>query len=110
MKTKTSAKKKSTASRTAKAVGSGPHGSHLIPASKLLRAEAARLDVLRHAMPDKAQGLMSGQVWSFNMAAAFLDCLGAPEKLERYVPANTKSSEPASMASARRTGEDAGSL
>ena len=64
-------------------------GSHLIPASKLLRAEATRLDVLKHAMPDKAQGLIGGQVWAYNMAAAFLDSLGAPEKLQRYIPANT---------------------
>jgi len=64
-------------------------GSPLIPASKLLRAEATRLDVLKHAMPDKAQGLIGAQVWAYNMAAAFLDSLGAPEKLQRYVPANS---------------------
>jgi len=79
---------KTKARRTAKAVGSRPLVSPLIPASKLLRAEATRLDVLKHAMPDKAQGLIGGQVWAYNMAAAFLDSLGAPEKLQRYVPAN----------------------
>ena len=82
--------KKSTASRTAKSVGSGPLVSTLIPASKLLRAEATRLDVLKHAMPDKAQGLIDAQVWAYNMSAAFLDSLGAPEKLQRYVPVNDK--------------------
>ena len=60
-----------------------------IPASKLLRAEASRLDVVRHAMPDKAQGMLSAQVWAYNMAAAYLDSLGAPEKLVRYLPASS---------------------
>lgn len=58
-----------------------------IPASKLLRAEAARLDVLKHALPDAAEGMVTAQVWAYNMAAAYLDALGAPEKLVRYVPA-----------------------
>ena len=87
MQTQTPKKQKPSASRTAKAVGSSPLVSPLIPASKLLRAEATRLDVLKHAMPDEAQGLIGGQVWAYNMAAAFLDSLGAPEKLQRYVPA-----------------------
>jgi hypothetical protein len=65
-----------------------------IPASKLLRAEATRLDVLSHAMPDKAQGVIKAEVWAFEMAAAFLDSLGAPERLQRYVP-TTEVSEPA---------------
>ena len=58
----------------------------LIPASKLLRAESTRLDVLKHAMPGKAQKFIEAQVWAYNMAAAYLDALGAPEKLVRYVP------------------------
>lgn len=58
-----------------------------IPASKLLRAEAARLDILKHAMPDAAEDMISAQVWAYNMAAAYLDSLGAPEKLTRYLPA-----------------------
>lgn len=82
------AKKPHAKKRPSKLVGSGSSGSPLIPASKLLRAEATRLNVLKRAMPDAAQGLIDGQVWAFNMAAAFLDSLGAPEKLERYVPAN----------------------
>lgn len=57
-----------------------------IPASTLLRAEASRLEVLKHAMPEKAQGLLDAEVWAFNLSAAFLDSLGAPEKLVRYVP------------------------
>lgn len=57
-----------------------------IPAAKLLRAEATRLDVLKHGMPDAAEDMLSAQVWAFNLAAAFLDALGAPEKLVRYVP------------------------
>lgn len=61
------------------------HGS-AIPASKLLRAEATRLDVLKHAMPDAAEDMIAAQVWAYNMAAAYLDALGAPEKLVRYVP------------------------
>ena len=81
---------KTKARRKAKAGGSRPLVSPLIPASKLLRAEATRLDVLKHAMPDAAQGLIDGKVWAYNMAAAFLDSLGAPEKLQRYVPANIK--------------------
>lgn len=72
--------------RRALAVGTG---SPLIPASKLLRAEATRLDVLMHAMPDQSRNLISAQVWAHNLSAAFLDSLGAPEKLQRYVPANT---------------------
>ena len=55
-----------------------------IPASKLLRAEAARLDVLKHAMPDAAEDMITAQVWAYTLAAAFLDTLGAPEKLVRY--------------------------
>jgi hypothetical protein len=58
-----------------------------IPASKILRAEAARLDVLKHAMPNAAEGAIGAQVWAYNLAAAFLDSLGAPERLTRYVPA-----------------------
>ena len=57
-----------------------------IPASTLLRAEAARLEVIRHAMPDSVQNLIKHEVWAFEMAAAYLDALNAPEKLERYVP------------------------
>lgn len=58
-----------------------------IPASKLLRAESARLDVLQHAMPSAAKDMLSAQVWAYNLAAAFLDALGAPEKVTRYIPA-----------------------
>lgn len=82
--------KKTSRKRTAQRRCAVVAGSPLIPASKLLRAEATRLDVLKHAMPDKAQGLIGGQVWAYNMAAAFLDSLGAPEKLQRYVPANAQ--------------------
>jgi hypothetical protein len=70
---------------TKKARSSAAHGS-AIPASKLLRAEATRLDVLKHAMPDAAEDMIAAQVWAYNMAAAYLDALGAPEKLVRYVP------------------------
>ena len=62
-----------------------------IPAAKLLRAEAARLDVLKHSMPDKAQQLITAQIWAFEMSAAFLDSLGAPERIQGYIPANDKS-------------------
>lgn len=65
-----------------------------IPASKLLRAEATRLDVLKHAMPDAAGDMIADQAWAYNMAAAYLDALGAPEKLVRYVPSpNAKISD-----------------
>jgi hypothetical protein len=40
-------------------------------------------------MPGKAQGLMAAQVWAFEMCAAYLDSLGAPERLVRYVPAES---------------------
>jgi len=56
-----------------------------IPASKILRAESTRLDVLKHAMPDAAQEWMSAQVWAYELAATFLESLGAPEKLQGYV-------------------------
>jgi hypothetical protein len=69
-----------------------PHGS-AIPASKLLRAEATRLDVLKHAMPDAAEDMITAQVWAYNMAAAYLDALGAPEKLVRYVPSPNATAE-----------------
>ena len=59
-----------------------------IPATKLLRAESTRLDVLKHAMPDAAQDWISAQVWAYNLAAVFLESLGAPEKVQGYVPAN----------------------
>ncbi len=61
-----------------------------IPAPKLLLAEAARLDVLSHAMPDAAQDWIAAQVWAYKLAAAFLDSLGAPEKLQGYHPAPLK--------------------
>jgi len=61
-----------------------------IPASKLLRAEASRLDILKHAMPDAAEDMLTAQVWAYNMAAAYLDALDAPEKLVRYIPYKTK--------------------
>mgnify|MGYP001610288875 CR=1 FL=1 len=57
-----------------------------IPASLLLRAEADRLEILATAMPDKAQPTLQANVWAYKMSAAFLDSLGAPEKLVRYVP------------------------
>ena len=57
-----------------------------IPAPKLLRAEAARLDVLSHAMPAAAQNWIAAQVWAYELSAAFLDSLGAPEKLQGYRP------------------------
>ncbi len=59
-----------------------------IPASDLLRAEATRLKVLSHVVPDDGAGMMEAMVWAFNMAAAYLDSLGAPEKLVRYVRAD----------------------
>ena len=61
-----------------------------IPAPKLLRAESARLDVLKHAMPDAAQDWIGAQVWAYELAAAFLESLGAPEKVQGYIPANDK--------------------
>ena len=57
-----------------------------IPATKLLRAESARLDVLKHAMPDAAQDWIGAQVWAYELAAAFLESLGAPEKVQGYTP------------------------
>lgn len=65
-----------------------------IPATKLLRAESARLDVLKHAMPDAAQEWIGAQVWAYELAAAFLESLGAPEKVQGYIPANVEPSEP----------------
>jgi hypothetical protein len=59
-----------------------------IPAPKLLRAESARLDVLKTAMPDAAQDWIGAQVWAYELAAAFLESLGAPEKIQGYIPAN----------------------
>jgi hypothetical protein len=59
-----------------------------IPAPKLLRAESARLDVLKNAMPDAAQDWIGAQVWAYELAAAFLESLGAPEKIQGYIPAN----------------------
>lgn len=59
-----------------------------IPAPKLLRAESARLDVLKHAMPDAAKDWVVAQVWAYELAAAFLESLGAPEKVQGYIPAN----------------------
>lgn len=57
-----------------------------IPASLLLRAEADRLEILATAMPDKAQPVLAANVWAYNTSAAFLDSLGDPSKLVRYVP------------------------
>jgi hypothetical protein len=58
-----------------------------IPAAKLLRAEAARLDVLKHALPDEAQAWTEAQVWAYELAAAWLESLGAPERIQGYEPA-----------------------
>ena len=57
-----------------------------IPASLLLRAEADRLEILATAMPDKAQAMLAANVWAYKMSAAFLDSLGDPSKLVRYIP------------------------
>ena len=65
-----------------------------IPAPKLLRAESARLDVLKHAMPDAAQDWMGAQVWAYELAAAFLESLGAPEKVQGYISMNAKAHPP----------------
>lgn len=78
--------KKTSRKRTAPRRCAVVAGSPLIPASKLLRAEATRLDVLKHAMPDAAEDMIAAQVWAYNLAAAYLDALGAPEKLVRYMP------------------------
>lgn len=78
-------KKKTSKRKRAARNSSAAHGS-AIPASKLLRAEATRLDVLKHAMPEAAEDMITAQVWAYNMAAAYLDAIGAPERLVRYVP------------------------
>jgi hypothetical protein len=59
-----------------------------IPASKLLRAESSRLDILKHAMPDEVANFIDSQIWAYELAAAFLESLGAPEKIQGYFPAN----------------------
>jgi hypothetical protein len=60
----------------------------LIPASKLLEAEATRLDVLKHAMPEKAQNMIEAQIWAYKLGAAFLESLPAPERIQRFVHAD----------------------
>lgn len=57
-----------------------------ISASELLRAEANRLNLLQKAMPKRSQRLVQAQSWAFALAAAWLDALGAPEKLQKYRP------------------------
>ena len=39
-------------------------------------------------MPDAAQDWIGAQVWAYKLAAAFLESLGAPEKVQGYIPAN----------------------
>lgn len=88
-KKKTSSKPKLAAKK--KAGGDCPAATcSPIPAPKLLRAESARLDVLKHAMPDAAQDWIAAQVWAYDLAAAFLESLGAPEKVQGYIPANSQ--------------------
>lgn len=58
-----------------------------IAASRILQAEAERLNMLKKAMPKKAEPMIKAQVWAFSMCAAYLDSLGAPERLVRYLPA-----------------------
>jgi hypothetical protein len=82
-----SSKKKTPAKKKAPPVAAAAPCSP-IPAPKLLRAESARLDVLKHAMPDAAQDWIGAQVWAYELAAAFLESLGAPEKVQGYIPAN----------------------
>lgn len=41
-------------------------------------------------MPDAAQDWIGAQVWAYELAAAFLESLGAPEKVQGYIPANDK--------------------
>ena len=66
-----------------------------IPAPLLLRAEATRLEVLSYSMPDAAQQLISSQIWAYDLAAAYLESLGAPERLVRYLPAAENENNPA---------------
>lgn len=56
-----------------------------IPATALLKAESTRLAVLKYGMPEEAQDWISFQVNAYELAAAFLESLGAPERLQRYV-------------------------
>ena len=41
-------------------------------------------------MPDAAQDWIAAQVWAYELAAAFLESLGAPEKVQGYIPANAE--------------------
>ena len=95
-----SMKKKTSKRKRAAHISSAAHGS-AIPASKLLRAEATRLDVLKHAMPEAAEDMITAQVWAYNMAAAYLDALGAPERLVRYVPSPNAEADSRRARSAR---------
>lgn len=56
-----------------------------IPASLLLRVEANRLRLLSHAV--KKPTCCTANALAFELAATWLDSLGAPERLVRYVPA-----------------------
>lgn len=44
-------------------------------------------------MPDAAQDWIAAQVWAYKIAAAFLESLGAPEKVQGYIPANVPVSD-----------------
>jgi hypothetical protein len=104
----TSPKSKRSAEKKALGCRPGVQGTP-IPAPKLLRAESARLDVLKHAMPDGAQTLISAQVWAYELAAAFLEALGAPEKVQGYTPANAPIASTSLLAVAEwLTGDDTG--
>lgn len=58
-----------------------------IPAHVILMAEASRLELLSHTVPEKSEQLFAFNCWAHRLSAAFLESLGAPERLVRYVPA-----------------------
>lgn len=61
-----------------------------IPASLLLRVEAVRMRLLARAMKSKGRKACEASAWAHECSAAFLDSLGAPERLVRYQPCREK--------------------
>ena len=55
-----------------------------VSAAAILRAENDRLNVLAKAMKGKGLQTVRGMAWAYELSAAFLDSLNAPERIHKF--------------------------
>lgn len=55
-----------------------------VSAVELLQAEATRLKVMAKAMKNKPKLVVEQMAWAFNLSAAFLNSLNAPERINKF--------------------------